>query len=51
MTAEHEERVWDHLAGTINAPVEAGETGPIAVKVIDDQGNEWPAVKALKESR
>ena len=42
-----EETVWDHLAGTISAPLEAGEQGQIAVKVIDDRGNELPMVKSL----
>lgn len=43
----HEESVWDHLAGTISAPFEAGEQGQVAVKVIDDRGNELLVVKSL----
>ena len=42
--------VWDHLAGEVSAPFEKGETGKIAVKVIDDRGNELLVVKDLKEA-
>jgi len=37
-----------HLAGAVSAPFEAGETGKVAVKVIDDRGNELMVVKDLK---
>jgi adenine-specific DNA-methyltransferase len=47
----YEESVWDHLAGATSAPFEAGEHGQIAVKVIDDRGNELMVVKDLKEAR
>jgi adenine-specific DNA-methyltransferase len=43
----YDEAVWDHLAGTISAPFERGEHGQIAVKVIDDRGNELMVVKEL----
>jgi adenine-specific DNA-methyltransferase len=46
----YDESVWDHLAGTVSAPFEAGETGKVAVKVIDDRGNELLVVKDLKEA-
>jgi adenine-specific DNA-methyltransferase len=46
----HEESVWDHLAGTVSAPFEGGENGQIAVKVIDDRGNELLVVKRLSEA-
>jgi adenine-specific DNA-methyltransferase len=46
----YEENVWDHLAGTASAPFEAGENGQVAVKVIDDRGNELLVVKNLKEA-
>jgi adenine-specific DNA-methyltransferase len=42
--------VWDHLAGTESAAFEAGEHGQIAVKVIDDRGNELMVVKTLAEA-
>lgn len=45
----YEESVWDHLAGTTSAPFEAGDHGQIAVKVIDDRGNELLVVKKLAE--
>jgi adenine-specific DNA-methyltransferase len=47
----YDETVWDHLAGTTSAPFEAGEHGQIAVKVIDDRGNELMVVKEIKEAR
>jgi len=46
----HEESVWDHLAGTLSAPFQAGESRQVAVKVIDDRGNELLVVKSLQES-
>jgi adenine-specific DNA-methyltransferase len=50
LKATHEESVWEHLAGTVSAPFEAGEHGQVAVKVIDDRGNELMVVKSLKEA-
>ena len=47
LKADYDETVWDHLAGTRSAPFEAGEQKQIAVKVIDDRGNELLVVKAL----
>jgi adenine-specific DNA-methyltransferase len=49
LKSTHEESVWDHLAGTVSAPFEAGEHGQVAVKVIDDRGNELLVVKSLKD--
>ena len=46
----HDETVWDHLAGTLSAPFEAGEHGQVAVKVIDDRGNELLVVKRIEEA-
>jgi adenine-specific DNA-methyltransferase len=43
----YEESVWDHLAGITSAPFEPGEHRQIAVKVIDDRGNELLVVKKL----
>jgi adenine-specific DNA-methyltransferase len=42
---------WNHLAGDTSAPFEKGETGKIAVKAIDDRGNELLVVKDLKEAK
>jgi len=47
----YDDAVWDHLAGTTSAPFEAGEHGQIAVKVIDDRGNELMVVKGLEDVR
>ena len=47
LKADYGESVWDHLAGTRSAPFEAGEQRQIAVKVIDDRGNELLVVKPL----
>lgn len=40
LKGDYDDSVWDHLAGTMSAPFEAGAHGQIAVKVIDDRGNE-----------
>ena len=50
LRATHEESVWDHLAGTKSAPFECGDHGNVAVKVIDDRGNELLVVKSLKDA-
>jgi very-short-patch-repair endonuclease len=46
----YEDSVWDHLAGTVSEPFSAGEREQIAVKVIDDRGNELLVVKKLSEA-
>jgi adenine-specific DNA-methyltransferase len=47
LKSTHSDSVWEHLAGTISAPFEAGKYRQIAVKVIDDRGNELLVVKEL----
>jgi adenine-specific DNA-methyltransferase len=47
LKADYDESVWDHLAGTRSAPFEPGEHAQIAVKVIDDRGNELLVVQTL----
>jgi len=47
LRGQFDDTVWDHLAGTTSAPFEAGEHKQIAVKVIDDRGNELIVVKQL----
>ena len=47
LKGEYEESVWDHLSGATSAPFEPGEHKQIAVKVIDDRGNELLVVKKL----
>lgn len=49
LRAEYDESLWDHLAGTTSAPFEAGEQRQLAVKVIDERGNELLVVKSLPE--
>ena len=49
LKASHDETVWDHLAGTVSAPFEVGEYRTVAVKVIDDRGNELIVVKELED--
>jgi len=51
LKASYEEVVWDHLAGTTSAPFLAGEHQQIAVKVIDDRGNELMVIKKLSEAK
>ena len=38
LKADYDETLWDHLAGAQKQ---------IALKVIDDRGNEWLVVKSL----
>jgi adenine-specific DNA-methyltransferase len=47
LKGHYEESVWEHLSGAMSTPFEAGEHGQIAVKVIDDRGNELLVVKKL----
>ncbi|MBE9234319.1 site-specific DNA-methyltransferase [Cuspidothrix issatschenkoi LEGE 03284] len=47
LKGSYEDSVWEHLAGTTSAPFEAGEHKQVAVKVIDDRGNELLVVKSL----
>jgi adenine-specific DNA-methyltransferase len=51
LRGDYEETVWDHLSGTISAPFEAGDHRKIAVKVIDERGNELLIVKNLSEAK
>jgi len=46
----YEDSAWEHLAGTLSEPFTAGENRRIAVKVIDDRGNELMVVKSLDEA-
>jgi adenine-specific DNA-methyltransferase len=51
LKGEYDDTVWDHLAGTISAPFEGGEHGQVAIKVIDDRGNELLIVKSLSGAK
>ena len=50
LKADYEASLWDHLAGAVSAPFEADKNAQIAVKVIDDRGNELMVVKKLSEA-
>jgi adenine-specific DNA-methyltransferase len=50
LKADYEESVWDHLAGTVSAPFEPNGHGEIAVKVIDDRGNELMVTRKIAEA-
>jgi adenine-specific DNA-methyltransferase len=50
LKGQFEDSVWDHLAGTRSELFEAGEHGQVAVKVIDDRGNELLVVRNLREA-
>lgn len=47
LKATHDETVWAHLAGDTSAPFAAPEGAEIAVKVIDDRGNELGITRKL----
>ncbi len=47
LRGEFNESVWEHLAGTVSEPFDAGDHKQAAVKVIDARGNELLVVKAL----
>jgi adenine-specific DNA-methyltransferase len=47
--ATFDESVWDHLAGTVSEPFAPSERRRVAVKVIDERGNELLRVRDLEE--
>ncbi len=47
LKTDFDESVWSHLAGDTSTPFNAGQHKQIAVKVIDDRGNELMVVKSL----
>lgn len=49
LQGNYEDEVWSHLAGTKSAPFELGDHKEIAVKVVDDRGNELLVTKKLKQ--
>jgi adenine-specific DNA-methyltransferase len=48
LKATFDESVWEHLAGTTSEPFVLGDRKRIAVKVIDDRGNELMRVVDVK---
>jgi adenine-specific DNA-methyltransferase len=51
MNTEFDASVWSHLAGTVSAPFAEADTRQIAVKVIDDRGNELLVTASLDEAQ
>jgi adenine-specific DNA-methyltransferase len=51
LKADYEASVWDHLAGTVSAPFEPNGHQEIAVKVIDDRGNELMVTRKVAEAK
>ncbi|MFN5009974.1 MAG: DNA methyltransferase [Gammaproteobacteria bacterium] len=49
MKATFEETVWSHLAGTVSEPFALGDRRRVAVKVIDERGNELMRVLDVPE--
>ena len=49
LKTEFEESVWDHLSRTVSAQFTEADSREIAVKVIDDRGNELLVVRSLDE--
>lgn len=47
---EFEPGVWKHLASAESEPFVVGTNGKVAIKVIDDRGNELLVVKSLEEA-
>ena len=50
LRTEFDDSVWTHLSGTASAPFRSGEHGQVAVKVVDDRGNELMVVKPLSDA-
>ena len=47
LRATHDDAVWAHLAGDTSAPFAAPVGTDVAVKVIDERGNELPVIRRL----
>jgi adenine-specific DNA-methyltransferase len=51
LKARFDDSVWEHLAGTVSEPFVLGERRCIAVKVIDERGNELMVVREAAEGK
>jgi adenine-specific DNA-methyltransferase len=49
LKATFDDSVWSHLAGTVSEPFATGERRRVAVKVIDERGNELLRVKDVTD--
>ncbi|MAE70844.1 MAG: site-specific DNA-methyltransferase, partial [Gemmatimonadetes bacterium] len=50
LKTEFEDSVWEHLSGTLSAPFAPGDHGRVAIKVLDDRGNELMLELAMEEA-
>ena len=50
LKGQFEDSIWEHLAGTASEPFALGGKKCIAVKVIDERGNELMVVKGAEEA-
>jgi adenine-specific DNA-methyltransferase len=48
LKGDFNDSVWEHLAGTVSEPFTLGDKRRIAVKVVDDRGNELMVVKSAE---
>jgi adenine-specific DNA-methyltransferase len=51
LKGQFKDEVWSHLAGTVSEPFVAGDKKRIAVKAIDERGNELMVVKAIEGAK
>ncbi|EAQ33924.1 possible DNA methylase [Nitrobacter sp. Nb-311A] len=51
LKGQFSDSVWEHLAGTVSEPFVLGDKKRIAVKAIDERGNELMVVKAAEGGR
>ena len=50
LKGQFEDSVWEHLAGTLSEPFVLGDKRRIAVKAIDERGNELMVVQGAEEA-
>ena len=50
LKGQFEDSVWSHLAGTVSEPFALGDKSRIAVKVIDERGNELMATRSEEDA-
>lgn len=50
LKGQFEDSVWSHLAGTVSEPFALGDKNRIAVKVIDERGNELMATRSEEDA-
>jgi adenine-specific DNA-methyltransferase len=51
LKGQFNDSVWEHLAGTVSEPFVLGDKKRIAVKAIDERGNELMVVKSVEGGR